>query len=70
MLTNGIILTINISYILRHLGIEFKPFANSVRDTKYHKWFTMMDGKLSASGHLCGTLATEPIAAGWFLMLQ
>ena len=37
MLINRIILRINGCDILRPLGIQFKPFANSVHDTKYHK---------------------------------
>ena len=60
MFTNGIILTINRPYI--HFETSM-PFANSIHDTKYHTWCTMVDGKLTASGHLSGTLAMEPIAA-------
>ena len=36
MLTNGIMLTSNGSDTLRPLGIQLRPFANSVHDTKYH----------------------------------
>jgi hypothetical protein len=35
MLTNGIMWTISGCENLRHTGIYFRPFANSVRDTKY-----------------------------------
>ena len=37
MLMNGIILIISKHDTLKPLGIQFRPFANSVRDTKYHK---------------------------------
>jgi hypothetical protein len=37
MLTNGIILAINDRDTLRPLGLKFKPFANRLHDTKYHK---------------------------------
>ena len=37
MLTNNIILAISGCDTLRPLGIWFKPFANSVREPKYHK---------------------------------
>ena len=37
MLTNNITLAIKGHDTLRPLGIHFMPFANSVRDTKYHK---------------------------------
>ena len=37
MLTNSIILAICRRDTLRPLGIQFRPFANSVRDTKDHR---------------------------------
>ena len=37
MLTNDIILAISECDTLKPLGIEFRHFANSVLDTKYHK---------------------------------
>ena len=37
MLTNSIILVISGRGTFRPLGIDFRPFANSVCDTKYHK---------------------------------
>ena len=37
MLANGIKLAISGHDTLRPLGIYFRPFANSVHDTKYHK---------------------------------
>ena len=37
MLRNGIMLTINARDTLKPLGIQFRPFANSVHDTKYQK---------------------------------
>ena len=36
MLTSIIVLTISRRDTWRPLGIELKPFANSVRDTKHH----------------------------------
>ena len=36
VLTNGIVLAISGCDTLRPLGIYFRPFANSVRDTIYH----------------------------------
>ena len=27
------------------LGISFKPYANSIHDTKYHKWCTSLGGQ-------------------------
>ena len=38
MLTHSIIMTINERDTSRPLSILFRPFTNSVRDTKYHKW--------------------------------
>ena len=35
---NNSILAISGRDMLRSLGIQFRPFTNSVRDTKYHKW--------------------------------
>ena len=37
MLTNGTILALSMRDTLRSLGMWFRPFANSVHDTKYHK---------------------------------
>ena len=37
MVMNGIILAISGRDTLRPLGILFRPWANSVRDTKYNK---------------------------------
>jgi hypothetical protein len=36
MLTNNIILGISGHDTLKSLGIHFRPFANSICDTKYH----------------------------------
>ena len=36
-LTNNIILAMREPNTLRPLGISFRPFANSLRYTKYHK---------------------------------
>ena len=40
LLTNTIILAIDGHETLRPLGIYWRPFANGVRDTKYHKYFS------------------------------
>jgi hypothetical protein len=37
MLVNNIILTISIYDIVKPLGMRCRPYANSVRDVKYHK---------------------------------
>ena len=39
-MTNDIILAISRCDTLKPLGILFRPFANSVHDTKYHKRWT------------------------------
>ena len=42
MLMNGILVAISRRDTLRPLGIQFRPLANSVCDTKYHKRCTWM----------------------------
>ena len=40
MQTNALILAISGNDTLRPLSIQIRPFANNVRDTKYHKQYT------------------------------
>jgi hypothetical protein len=52
MLMNGIISAINGHDTLRPLGNWFRPFANSARDTEYHRWCIVIQIKSLVSKHL------------------
>ena len=45
MLAKNVILAISKHDTLKPLGIQFRPFANNVRDTKDHKWRSYKDGE-------------------------
>jgi hypothetical protein len=47
MLISNIILIINGRGTLKPLGIQFRSFANGVRDMKYHKWCSE-EGKVTS----------------------